>query len=159
MRVFHLATTALALGLVGCRAERHLIFVSEPPGAQVRIDGKLVGRTPLDLRFDSYGHRRVAILKNGFRSHGEIMEVEPPWFFYFPLDYLSEVFFPFGWEDIHRLEVVLEPHTGEVSRPDFDEVLRRAESLRRAGPAGPHILEPEPADKPPPAPGSSSNEN
>ncbi|MFT7670184.1 MAG: hypothetical protein ACI8X5_002891 [Planctomycetota bacterium] len=125
------------LGLCSCRAERHLIFVTEPPGAQVRIDGELAGRTPLDLRFDDYGHRHISIQRHGYRSYTEVMEVEPPWFYYFPLDYITEVLLPFGWEDTHQLNVVLEPQSGEISKPDFDKVLEHAESLRRAGPAGP----------------------
>jgi len=141
MRARSLACFLLALPLAGCRAERHLVFVSEPPGAHVRLDGKVVGRTPLDLRFEHYGTRRISIYRSGYRSHDEVIEVETPWFFVFPLDYVSEILLPFGWEDIHRFEVVLEPQTGEVTEGDMESVLGRAERLRRGGPAGPDALE------------------
>ena len=144
MRALPLSLVLLALPLSSCRSERHLVFVSDPPGAQVRLDGKLVGRTPLDIRFESYGTRQVSIIRQGYRGISEKMEIEPPWFSHFPLDYFSEILLPFGWNDIHRLEVVLEPQTGEVSQPDFDAVLERAEGLRRAGPAGPNQLPPAP---------------
>lgn len=132
------------LALAGCRADRSMVFLTEPAGAQVFLDGQLVGRTPLEVPFEAYGHRRVSLHKPGYRSFAEVLEVEEPWYSIFPLDYISEILLPFGWEDEHRLEVVLEPRTGEVSRPDFEAVLNRAESLRRAGPAGPNQLPPAP---------------
>jgi len=148
-RAAEYAATLLALcacsGLVACRAERHLVFETDPPGAQVRIDEKLVGVTPLDLRFDDYGDRRVTLYRAGYRSHSTVLEVGAPWYSYFPLDLISEVLLPFGWEDIHRLQVELEPQEGTVAAPDLDAVLRRAEALRRAGPEGPAPLPPEPA--------------
>jgi hypothetical protein len=134
----------LALPLAGCRADRHLVFASEPSGAQVFVDGEFVGRTPFELPFDAYGHRRVALHKPGYRSFTGVLDIEEPWYSAFPLDLFSEILLPFGWKDEHRLEVVLEPRTGEVSQPDFEAVLHRAESLRRAGPAGPNQLPPAP---------------
>ncbi len=76
----HQSARALALAacLTGCRAERHLVFVTEPPGAEVLIDGDYVGRTPLDLSFESYGPRQVAIRRRGYRGHAEVLEVEEP---------------------------------------------------------------------------------
>jgi hypothetical protein len=141
-RAAPLVLAAFVLG--GCRAQRQLVFVSEPPAAQVILDGKFVGRTPLELPFETYGYRHIAFQKAGYRSHAEVLEVESPWYSIFPLDLVSEIFLPFGWKDIHRLEVVLERHTGEVSRPDFEAVLGRAESLRRGGPEGPNQLPPAP---------------
>jgi hypothetical protein len=131
------ALLGLALVTTACRAERHLIFESDPPGAQVFLDGKSVGHTPVKVRFESYGYRHVTVEQRGYRSYTTVMEVPIPWYSRFPMDYITEVLLPFGWEDIHHLDVTLEPRSGEVSRPDFDGVLRRAASLRRGGPAGP----------------------
>jgi len=133
-----LGSVALALALCGCRAERHIYFTSDPPGAQLRVDGELVGRTPYDLRFEAYGSRHVTMQRQGYRRYTGVLELKTPWYSYFPLDFISEILLPFGWKDIHRLEVTLEPHTGEVTRPDLEGDLLRAESLRRAGPAGPY---------------------
>jgi hypothetical protein len=131
------APLGLMIVLSSCRAERYLVFNSEPSGAQVQLDGKMIGVTPLEVRFESYGHRHIRMQRRGYRSFSTIMEVETPWYSYFPLDYISEILLPFGWEDIHTLNVTLKPRSGEVSRPDFEGVLERAESLRRGGPAGP----------------------
>lgn len=135
------ARCSALLGLVlltsSCRAERHLVFESEPTGAQVFLDGRPVGHTPVRVRFESYGHRHVTLEHRGYRSYTAVMEVEIPWYSRFPMDYVTEVLLPFGWEDIHRLDVTLEARSGEVSQPDFEGVLRRAASLRQGGPAGP----------------------
>lgn len=134
-----LALPALAL-LASCRAERHLVFESDPPGATVRLDDQIVGQTPLDLRFEHYGVRQLTVYREGFRTLSENIHVETPWFSVFPLDLVSEVLLPFGWEDIHRYRIDLEPESGRVTDDDLGEVLRRAESLRRAGPSGPAPL-------------------
>jgi hypothetical protein len=133
-----LLTGLLLVTLAGCRARRELVFESEPPGAQVRLDGEIVGRTPLVVPFESYGVRHVSIQHEGHRGHAEDWELVAPWYSHFPLDYFSEVLLPFGWRDVHRMEVVLEPWSGEVPEEDFEAVLERAESLRRGGPAGPN---------------------
>ena len=144
------ATLALIPLLVGCRARRELVFESEPPGARVLLDGELVGRTPLRVPFESYGVRHVSIQRAGYRDHGEDWELETPWYSEFPLDFFSEILLPFGWRDEHRMEVVLEPWTGEIVEEDFEAVLERAESLRRGGPAGPNQSFPAPGSSPTP---------
>jgi hypothetical protein len=148
-----LLLVALAGTLGACRAERHLVFESTPPGAQVVLDGEIIGRTPFDLRFESYGTRHVRMSHPGYRSYKGELEVETPWYSIFPLDLISEILLPLGWEDIHRLQVTLEPMTGRVSDPDFHGVLQRAEQLRRGGPAGPNQLVP----KAPPEPKAESS--
>ena len=139
------ALPALAL-LAGCRAERHLVFESDPPGATVRLDDQIVGQTPLDLRFDHYGVRQLTVYREGFRTYSEEIDVSTPWFSHFPLDLITEVLLPFGWEDIHRYRIDLEPESGRVTDDDLNGVLLRAESLRRAGPSGPAELPRLPAN-------------
>lgn len=135
--------------LLGCRAERRLLVDTEPQGAEVRLDDEIVGTTPLDLRFEHYGDRRLTLYRGGYRTHAEVLELDSPWYFVFPLDLVTEVLLPFGWKDIHRVEVPLVPESGTVTPPDLEAVLRRAESLRRAGPTGP--AEPTPPEGEPPA--------
>ena len=135
---FPLCAAALcALALGACRAERRLIVETRPPGAQVRLDDELVGHTPLDLAFEHYGDRRLTLYRHGYHTHSEILELGQPWYSQFPLDLITEVLLPFGWKDLHQVRIPLEPESGNVSRPDLDSVLLRAESLRRAGPTGP----------------------
>ncbi len=132
-----LLAVAAACTLSACRAERHLIFETDPSGATVRIDDEIVGLTPLDLSFEHYGKRQLTIYREGYRTHSAEIDPQIPWYSHFPLDFISEVLLPFGWQDEHRYEIVLEEETGHVTSSDLDSVLQRAESLRRAGPSGP----------------------
>ena len=152
-----LAAVALT-ATAGCRAQRYMVFVSAPSAADVYLDGEHVGRTPLELPFEAYGSRHVTLSRPGYRDHTEVLELEVPWYSVFPLDYVSEILLPFGWEDRYRLEVVLQRHTGEVSRPDLEAVLNRAESLRRGGPAGPNQLPPAPPKTDPGEDGGGEDE-
>lgn len=144
-----LGTLLLALPCFGCRAQRELRIRSEPPGAMVRVDDTVVGRTPLALPFEHYGVRHVSVYLEGFRTASRDVRLKTPWYSVFPLDLVSEVLLPFGWADSHVVEFELEPEVGYVSEVEFRDVLERAETLRRAGPAGPAVPLP---GAPPPAP-------
>jgi len=142
----------LVLVAAACAPRRHLSIKSEPPGATIRIDDLVVGETPLRYEFDEYGTRRVTLYKDGYRSYSNLVRLRPPWYARFPLDYLSEVVFPFGWKDRRKLRVVLEEESGKVTLPDLQGVLDRAEIFRLAGPDGPQLpdvkpMEPEQAGK------------
>ncbi len=123
--------------LWSCAAERKLVIVSDPPGALVRLDDTIVGTTPYEKAFDSYGTRRVTLYKRGFRTVSQPVPLDSPWYGMFPFDIFSEVILPLGWKDIHRVEIRMEPEGGPVTMPDLSAVLRRAESLRLAEPSGP----------------------
>jgi hypothetical protein len=127
-----------ALLAASCAADRRLMVLSEPPGALVRLDNQLVGTTPYEAPFDSYGTRRLTLYKDGYLPHSRLLVLEPPWYARFPLDLFSEVLIPVGWRDWREERVALEPvREGEISAPDLEAVLLRAESLRLAEPEGP----------------------
>lgn len=142
--------TALAIGSASCAAHRELVILSEPSGAQVRLDNQVVGWTPYTTTFEAYGTRRVTLYREGYRSLSLLVDLNPPWFGVFPFDVFSEVVIPVGWQDRHVVEMRLEPESGEVTEPDLELVLRRAETLRMATPEGPlrsqHAPEPRPKD-------------
>jgi hypothetical protein len=136
--------SAAALGVLlcacACAPIRRLKIVSDPPGATVRVDETVVGETPLRFEFEEYGTRRVTLYKNGYRTYSHLVRLRPPWYARFPLDYLSEIVFPFGWKDRREMKVALEREVGAVTLPDLEGVLDRAEVFRRADPSGP-VLE------------------
>jgi len=142
------AALAFALLALACQAERRLVITSEPPGADVRLDGAPVGKTPLRIEFQDYGTRRVTMYKDGFLTHSQVVEVRGPWYARFPIDIFSEVLLPIGWKDVHRVHAQLEPGQGTIPAPDLRSVLDRAERLRRAGPEGPPPLPPEAEEGP-----------
>lgn len=61
------ALLILSIFMTGCAANQ-AAFISEPPGAQVIVDGEVIGTTPckLDYNCDSGGDYEVVIQKEGF---------------------------------------------------------------------------------------------
>ena len=146
----------LAALCAGCAAQRTLTVESDPPGATLRIDDRVVGPTPYTENFSDYGTRRITLYKAGYHSRSEVFTLRAPWYARFPLDIFSEIVFPFGWKDPHPIKLELEAVKGEVTEPDLKSVLARAQALRLAGPDGPSQLPPRtsarPASKPPEGP-------
>ena len=129
--------------LLGCRAVRTLEITSEPQGAEVRLDDRKVGFTPIKVPFEHYGVRRVTLRKDGYRAHSEQIVLDCPWYFRFPLDLVTEVLLPIGLEDRRVHHVVLVRGEETLSMPSLRSVIDRANVLRESGPEGPRFL-PEP---------------
>ncbi|MCZ6597054.1 MAG: PEGA domain-containing protein [Planctomycetota bacterium] len=127
--------------LSGCAAERTLTITSEPPGAEVWIDNNPVGTTPVQVEFIHYGTRRVTLYMDGYMTWSEPVPIRPPWYARFPIDLVSEVLIPVGWEDDHPLHVTLTAGEEVLSLPTLRSVFDRAEALRRAV-TGPRDLPP-----------------
>ncbi len=125
------------LALCACQVQREFVVTTEPPGAEVRIDDDLVGKTPVAMPFQHYGTRRFTVYLDGYVTQSRVVEVDPPWYGRFPLDIVSEILIPIGWHDRREVHFQLSPGTGAIAAPDLSWVLERAETLRRAGPEGP----------------------
>jgi hypothetical protein len=130
-----------ATALASCAARRTIRVESQPPGAKVRFDDRIVGVTPVEVPFEHYGTRRVTLYQDGYRTWSSLMAVRAPWYFAFPIDFVTEVVLPFGWKDSRTLRVELEPERPTMEQPDVASVLERAEIFRRAGPDGPRLEE------------------
>ena len=137
-----LLAALLVLGASGCRAHRTLEIRTNPPGARVVLDQEVLGTSPVKVEFWHYGVRRVTASYPGYRTYSRQFEVDPPWYARFPLDIISEVVLPIGWEDDHVVDVELVAGPDVMTAPDIRSVLDRAEVLRRAGPEGPASLPP-----------------
>jgi hypothetical protein len=118
------------LASAGC-VEREFYIRSEPPGALVFLDGAPRGTTPLKVSFQHYGEREVELRLASHRVLREKIEISPPWYQIFPLDFFCEVLIPYDWVDVHEFEGRLEP-VGPEDLEDRDDVLERAEALRRS---------------------------
>ncbi len=107
---------ALAAAVVLCAADgcvfRELIVISEPPGADVYLDGEPVGRTPYSGRFEHYGTRRLVLRKEGYKARVEVVRLEVPWYQYFPLDVFTDLLCPLAIYDTHEFSYRLEPVGG-----------------------------------------------
>jgi len=127
--------------------QRELLITSQPGGAEVRVDGEAVGRTPVNVPYLHYGTRRFTFYLDGYLTQSQVVDIRPRWFNVFPLDLFSEVFLPVGWSDLRAVHADLEHGSGAISPPALEGVLERAERLRRSGPEGPvPALEPESAE-------------
>ena len=136
-----LGTVSTLSTLGACRTHRILEVTSNPPGALVRLDEEVVGRTPLEHEFQHYGRRRLTLYLDGYRVWSERLRLTPPWYSRFPLDIVTQVLVPMGLTDRHRIDVRLWPDTGSAheTRAEVESFVERATALRRAGgePPGP----------------------
>ena len=64
----------LVLVLSGCAAYQNVGIESDPPGAQIYVDGKLEGVTPLQLRVSRDAPHTVYLKKEGFRPELVVLE-------------------------------------------------------------------------------------
>lgn len=129
-----LALALLVVGAVlatGC-VERKMLIRSAPPGAPVWIDEEYVGLTPLEHPFAHYGSRRIRVgpirderEKLQYMEKERVVDVEPPWYEKFPIDFFFEVIYPKQLTDEHELNVfVLDPVEERPEPQDEDRVRR-----------------------------------
>ena len=119
----------LFLLLPGC-VERALVVETAPPGAEVWIDGELVGLSPVRAPFSHYGTREVVVVKGGFATVREVRALDAPWFEHFPIDFAAENLWPATLTDERYFVYTLKPET-----VDPEGVLKRAQEMRGNSPA------------------------
>ena len=115
---------ALPLLLCGC-VERALVIESEPPGAEVWMDGEKAGTTPIRIPFVHYGGREITLTKGGYALEKGVHPVKPPWYERFPIDFLTENLWPWTLVDERKFSFALKPE-----KVGSDEVYARAKAMR-----------------------------
>lgn len=118
-----LALCAVATGCV----QRRLTIRSNPPGALVYIDDYEIGTTPVSTDYIYYGKRKIRLVKDGCETLSVQRWIPPPWYEYFPLDFVSENLVPLELRDERTLEFDLQPQQATAT----EQLLGRAEHLRR----------------------------
>jgi hypothetical protein len=113
--------------LAGC-VERYIALRSEPSGADVYVDGDKVGQTPIDVPYVWYGTREILLEKRGYREIRERVALNPPWWQYPGLDFITDVLLPFTITDREEFSFHLE--RAPLTREEIGEVLRRAEETK-----------------------------
>jgi len=101
-----------------CAVDRRLKIASDPSGADVAVDGKLIGKTPLELHFTHYGVRKIYVSLQGYKSVESNVELEPPWYGTFPFDVFSEVLFPVWRKDYHSANFALRARDAELTEAE-----------------------------------------
>ncbi len=134
-RSLYVCAAALCLGASGC-LERYLTIESEPAGARVMLDGKYVGHTPIErMPCPHTGQRRFVLEKEGYKRCETVEDISGPWWFEFPFDFVTELLVPYTFKVERRVSLKLEPE----GRVDPNELLKRAEALRRKARRAPAI--------------------
>lgn len=118
----------LALTQVGC-VHRRVTINSYPSGALVKVDGHDIGYTPASFDFTWYGTREVQLLRDGYETHTEMVEINAPWYQKFPLDFVSDNFLGRHITDHRQFSFQLEPKRTDLS----SSVMQRAGALRSEG--------------------------
>ena len=132
--ITRLIAVFMLLLLSGC-AQRILHIETQPPGADVYINGEAAGKTPLDHPFDFYGKFEIVLRHTDHQSRRIIHEASPPWYAYFPMDIIVEFILPvFPLRDVHRIEASLQKagKIDEALRKNLDEKVQ-AESAEGGG--------------------------
>jgi hypothetical protein len=133
MRLGVLILLLLSCMLCGC-VERRLYIYSDPPGADVYIDGEFVGQTrpedhkegPFYVNFIYYGKRDYTLRKPGFATQSGSVQLETPWFEYPPLDFFAEVLTPWIIVDSHEIRETLR----KAEPADIEQLILAAEAYR-----------------------------
>ena len=112
--------------VAGC-VERRLHVISEPPEAEVYLDGRQVGHTPFSMPFTFYGSREITVKKPGFGPAQTVFKLEKPWYQVFPFDFFSELVWPGRIVDRHYCYLKLPPPT-QVELP---ALIGRADQFRQ----------------------------
>jgi len=99
----------LLLPLLGGCVERSLIIRSDPPGAQVVVNGTEKGTTPAAVPFQTYGVYDVVLSKEEYRRVRASVPVRAPWYEHVPLDFFAEVIWPFTLYDLHEVTLCMQP--------------------------------------------------
>lgn len=124
----------LALLLLGACVERRLLVRTDPPGAEVRINGDKVGRSPTRWSFEHYGKALVEVEKPGYEPARQVVELRAPWYEMPGADLVSDVLLPARIEDDHEVVIKLAPMR-RLSDRDVDraisETARAADKWRK----------------------------
>ncbi|HID23891.1 MAG TPA: PEGA domain-containing protein [Planctomycetaceae bacterium] len=130
----HGLATLLACGvlLTGC-THRRMTIRTDPPGAQVLVDGQPIGYTPASTDFTYYGTREITLIKPGYETLTVMQRVPPPWYQVPPLDFVTDNLLPFRVTNRHDFTYTLQPRRLVPTT----ELLGRANALRSEAQMGP----------------------
>ena len=103
----HLSLVTTLMLSTGC-IHRNLTIRSEPPGATLYVNDRLLGTTPYSYDFIWYGGYRIMLKKEGFEQLDAHATLQAPWYFWLPLDLAMELL-PVPVRDERELSYQLQP--------------------------------------------------
>ncbi len=115
---------AALVALSGC-VQRTITITTEPPGSLVWLNGREVGRTPVEVGFKHYGTYEVRLEHLGYEPMMTSGRADPPWWDNVGLDLIAEL-------TLADLESRIEWHyVMEPLNNDREALLNRARELRK----------------------------
>ncbi len=118
----------MLLLLTAC-VEREFFIHTDPTAVHVSLDGQESGVSPIRVPFLYYGTRLVELRRPGYEVRRVYIEVETPWYQYFPLDLFFDLLWPFTLHDQQVFFLAMEPLDPEAPF-DWDAIMKRADALR-----------------------------
>jgi hypothetical protein len=129
----------LAAFASGC-VERLLQVKTNTPRASVYVNGDPVGVTGedgnLDHPFTYYGTVDVTVRAPGYLSDRKFVEMSPPWYQLFPIDYVAELLVPVTIRDTHEVALRLIESPKTVDESERRDLETKTEALKAKLPAG-----------------------
>ncbi len=103
-----LVLVVCAAGFGGCLKTIATID-STPSGAAVYFNShRQPGVTPTQVEVKWYGGHKITLIKKGYETHSEIVDIDPPGYLWIPLD-LGATLIPYNFEDTHDFHFELTP--------------------------------------------------
>ena len=134
MSVWFIGVAALIL-TSGC-VERFVRIKAVPTNAEIFVNGRHVGPSPVEVPFEYYGTMRVDVAARGYEAETQWLELSPPWYQRPPFDFFSELVDPRTHVDVHEARISLKliaPLSSLASEdPDTDSLMQRAQQLQSA---------------------------
>lgn len=118
-------TLLIVASTTGC-VRRRLTVRTNPPGALVSIDNQIIGTSPAASSYVYYGTREIRIERDGYQTETIRRKLNPPWYEYPPLDFITETLWPFEIRDERVIDVELVPKQIDP----LETVVSRADQLR-----------------------------
>ena len=127
---YTLAVSLLAASLPGC-VERELTVTTVPADAEVFLDGRRLGRSPVTVPFTFYGTREIVARRTGYLPERHLETMEPPYFQEAPEDLYYETLTSDPYRDHREFRYVLTPVSpADTSKDRVEERAADAARLR-----------------------------
>ncbi|MCX7803684.1 MAG: PEGA domain-containing protein [Planctomycetota bacterium] len=134
------AAAAFLIAGAGCTG-RHIHVTSTPPGAEVAINGRIVGATPVRVGYSHYGWYEIVLRKEKFKTVVRTCKLSAPFYAWDPISLVADLV-PARIVDEFHLHVVLDP----LEEADPKAIAARADSAaagRPIVPGGTEVAVPE----------------
>lgn len=119
-------TGLLVVCLAGCTS-RAVTVTSLPEGAEVSINRRVVGKTPIRVNYTHYGAYRIELRQSRYKTLVREERLRPPWFGYDPFSFFADNIIPARINDESYLHYVMEPVPEQTDR---DSLMQRATAAR-----------------------------